>query len=248
MIGANRSAPSVNLILTATVAPKTVPALVQVHVADRFHDYRQALKRWGRKATMFQRVHWWENSNHQLAHDLASEFSSAVVPHIFGPEDFDTRLGKGYGEALMLERIASDDIDADHYLKCTGRLTVSNISALISAFKRTNPPPDLVISLAQDLSYVDTRLFLVSSELMPKLVAGLKSEVDDSAGRYLEHAVARRVLLLASSGTRIGFWKDAPRFCGTSASTGQRYDSLAARLRWPAASLLYKLKRHGTFI
>ena len=243
---AGRLAPSVSLILTATVDPRPVPALVRTRPEDRADEYRAALQRWSRESRLFTRIMWWENSNHQLAHQIAAEFSSAVSANVFTAEQFDSRLGKGYGEALMLEQIAAEGIDSFYGLKCTGRLSVANIRSLLTA--SLDSAPDIVIRLAQDFTHVDSRLFMVSSQLLREFTWNLGSEVNDDKGQYLEHAIARRVLQLAAKGARIGFWAGSPRYQGSSASTGLRYDSMASWLRWPVADLLYRIKRHGTFL
>lgn len=235
----------VTLVLTATVNPRPVPALVQTRPEARAAEYEAALRRWTRHSSLFAGVIWWENSDHHLAHRIASEFAPAVAAHVFKAEPFDSRLGKGYGEALMLEQIAQGGIGSTYVLKCTGRLSVVNIRSLLSVL---HSEPDIVIRLSQDFTYADSRLFVVSSKVMPELTADLKSEVNDDRGAYIEHALARRVLHLAAKGAKIRFWAAAPRFRGRSGSTGQAYDSFRSRLRWPAEAVLYRVKRLGTFL
>jgi hypothetical protein len=76
----------------------------------------------------------------------------------------------------------------------------------------------------------------------------LKSEVNDTEGAYLEHALARRVLRLAADGAQVRFWATPPRFIGRSGSTGQRYDSAMSRLMWPSKAVLHRIKRLGRFL
>jgi hypothetical protein len=236
---------SVTLVLTATVDPRPVPKLVQTQPAARAAEYATALRRWTRESSLFKKIIWWENSNHPLAHKIAAEFAPTVSAHVFRAEPFESRLGKGYGEALMLEQIAHVGIGSTYALKCTGRLSVVNIRSLLSIL---HSAPDIVIRLSQDLTYADSRLFVVSSKLLPELTADLEGEVNDDRGAYLEHALARRVLRLASEGAKIRFWATPPRFRGRSGSTGRSYDSLPARLGWPAEAVFYRIKRLGTFL
>src|SRR5437588_6980678 len=124
-------APSVTLIITATVDPRPVPALVLTRADRRADEYRDALRFWMRKSNLFHRIEWWENSNHKLARQIAADFAPLVHPNVFRAEPFDSHRGKGYGEALMLEKIASAVTGSDYVLKCTGRLSVANISSLL---------------------------------------------------------------------------------------------------------------------
>jgi hypothetical protein len=219
--------------------------LAQTRPEARAVEYETALRRWTRDPSLFKQIIWWENSDHPLAHKIAAEFAPTVSAHVFRAEPFESGLGKGYGEALMLEQIALAGIGSQYALKCTGRLSVANIKSLLSSVRSA---PDVVVRLSQDLALADSRFFLVSSKLLPELTSDLKSEVNDERGAYLEHALARRVLRLAAEGARVRFWATSPRFRGESGSTGQRYDSLRSQLRWPAEDILYRIKRLGTFL
>lgn len=236
---------TVTLVLTATVDPQPMPKLVSTEPQTRATEYETALRRWTGDSSIFERIIWWENSGHQLAHKIAAEFAPKISAHVVTEAPFESGLGKGYGEALMLEQIALAGIDSKYMLKCTGRLSVANIRSLLSSL---DSEPDIVIRLTQDFTYVDSRLFVVSSKLLRTLTLGLKGEVNDNRGAYLEHALARRVLRLATEGAQIRFWSAWPRFRGRSGSTGQQYDSLGQRLLWPAEALLYRTKRLGRFL
>ncbi len=242
---APRPPASVTLVLTATVDPRPVPKLVQTQAEARAAEYDIALQRWTRESRLFTKIVWWENSNHPLANKIAAKFASTVSTHVFTAEPFDSGLGKGYGEAQMLEQIAHAGIGSKYMLKCTGRLSVANIGSLLTTL---DSAPDIVIRLTKDFAYADSRLFVVSSALLSDLTSNLASEVNDSRGLYLEHALARRVLRLAGDGARVRFWAAWPRFVGRSGSTGQRYDSVGSQLLWPAKALLYRIKRSGSFL
>ncbi len=166
-------------------------------------------------------------------------------PSVFKAEMFDSRLGRGYGEALMLEQLARAGIGSKYVLKCTGRLGVANIGSLLTSL---DSGPDIVIRLTKDFAYADSWLFVVSSELLSDLTSNLANEVNDSRGSYLEHALARRVLRLAGEGAHVRFWASWPRLVGRSGATGQRYDSVRSQLLWPAKSLLYRIKRLESFL
>ena len=235
------------LLLTATVAPSgVVPKLYLNDPADRIADYRRALRFWSSRAELFRQVVWFENSGHLAAHQLAGEFTATVSARINPAPAYPEQLGKGYGEALILEQYSREHDDvAGYVVKCTGRLCVPNIYSVIQGL---DSKPDLIVRLSQQLTYVDSRLFAVSSKLLPELAKGLKDGVDDSRSMYLEHALARRVLGLIGQGASIGFWPVPPRFQGRSGSTGHTYDSMWQQLRWPAEWALYRLKRHGAFL
>jgi hypothetical protein len=160
---------------------------------------------------------------------LLPKFASTVSTHVFTAEPFDSGLGKGYGEAQMLEQIAHAGIGSKYMLKCTGRLSVANIGSLLTTL---DSAPDIVIRLTKDFAYADSRLFVVSSALLSDLTSNLASEANDSRGLYLEHALARRVLRLAG--------RRSPRpFLGRIASVRgtERLDWPTVRLRRIVASV-----------
>jgi len=236
---------SLALLLTAAVTPAAVPALKRLNPAVRAADYRGALRWWKDRAALFEQIIWLESSGSDLAHAIADSYRDEIVSAVGLVVGFPAHRGKGYGETLLLEHAASMHIDSTHLVKCTGRIRVANAKALLAA---VTPSTEIMVRMGKDLAYVDTRFFVIARPLLDRFLAGLKESIDDEAGVPFERAVALRVLKLASEGVRVTFWPTPPRYIGTGGASDRRYDSLAARLKWPVRSVLYRTKRLGDYL
>jgi hypothetical protein len=237
---------SIALVLTATVDPGITPRVTRTDAERRYSDYRSAVLKWSRKSSEFDRILVLENS----AHPLASRINDGLLRvelHHSGLESAGQTRGKGYGEAEMLEKLDQllERKPASYVLKCTGRLYCRNITSLLRVITRR---PDVVIRLSRSLDYADSRLILVRRDLLTTLVGGLKDEIDDVSGRYIEHSLARRALKMAADGYHIASWPAPPFFSGRSASTGERYDSASRWLTRPLRLLVYKLSRSYPYV
>lgn len=239
------TSPTIALLLTATLNPGRTPSVKVSSPEERLRDYRLAARRWLRKAHLFAERILLENSAHSSMASLRDEFGDEFTIISFTGNDGADQRGKGYGEAAMLERLSTEvSVKSDYLLKGTGRLYVRNIETLLRGLRAG---PDIVVRVSRDLSFADSRLFAVRASLTEELFAGLQEGVDEAEGIYLEHALARRVMKLASEGVRIASWPGPPYYVGRSASTGERYDSIAKTLRWPLQVLSYRIGRLSQF-
>jgi hypothetical protein len=176
---------------------------------------------------------------------LRREFGHKFHISTFSANGDSYQRGKGYGEAAMLERVRTDlSLSSDYLVKCTGRLYVGNIERLLTVLRSA---PDIVVRMTRDLSFADSRLFALRTSLTDRLLSGLKEGVHEMDGAYIEHALARRVLSLASEGARVAQWPAPPYYVGRSASTGQRYDSFGKALVWPLQVLFCRIGRISRF-
>lgn len=232
--------PTVALVLTATIAPQSVPLAASYKPEERLSEYQTALRRWIKVSDRFDRILWVENSGDPSVAQVVTEFREAVVIDSFRGNELSAVHGKGYGEAVILEHVA-ESIDthtnAEYIVKCTGRLFVRNIAQLIRCL---DSRPDLVVKPTRDLRYADSRLFAVRRVALGSLLDGFKESVSDPEGVFFEHVLARQALRFAEQGKRVTTWPAPILYTGKSASTGRRYDSMASRLMWPVRLVLHR--------
>ncbi|NEK84255.1 hypothetical protein GCU60_00495 [Blastococcus saxobsidens] len=160
----------------------------------------------------------------ELLSHLPARFARDVEVISYFEERSASGLGKGVGEALMLDRLDSYVTECGHayelVVKVTGRLIVRNAGLLLP---HTVSSQDAFVRLRRDLTQVDSRLFAVTPAILHEHLTGLAGQVDERNGRYLEHAVAERVLTGVGTGLNRRTFSVAPVFTGASGSTGAAY-------------------------
>lgn len=240
------------LLLTATIDPKGMAFTVRQSPTRRLNDYQSALRKWCSHRDHFRRIVLCENSGYPIPNDLRNGCGNASNDFLtilqFEGNNYPRSLGKGYGEAKSIEYALGNFPEIDDYdyiVKCTGRLYVPNVLRVLKALDKG---PDIACTLRKDLSFADSRLFAVRPQVIETLIQGFAEEVNDSAGIYFEHVLAKRVLQLVSKGAHFSPWAEPPYYVGISGSTGKRLDSLQARARHLVKKMLYKLSRFYTDI
>jgi hypothetical protein len=152
---------------------------------------------------------------------------------------------KGAGEielisgALELSQ-ASSLIDTV-VVKITGRYVVSNLRSLMGFAAKAHF--DVAANLYKRLTFADTRVFMFRPGFFPYL-ASQHSKLDDSAGYFLERALASAIFSSRQDGARWKFLSDVPIISGTSGTTGKAYKTtsphiLKERLRLAIYRRLY---------
>jgi len=220
------------LVLTATISPRHQGYVAIADPQERYLHYRQALRRWAAHRDLFSDIVFGESSGHRLCGELEREFGDRVrVVVLADLPDYPAGRGKGYGEALILERLAaSAGIAARQVVKCTGRLYVRNVRRVLAGL---DDGVDMRVRLRRTgRCFADSRFFACRTALLPALVRDLKALIDDSAHVYMEHALARCALRYRGEGARIESFPVPPLLAGRSASTNRRYDSLSAHGQW----------------
>jgi hypothetical protein len=229
---AERPAPRIAVILTATIDPGGTPLLTLRDPEQRLADYLRAFRSW--LATTYPLVVC-ENSGADLAplRAIADEGGRPVELLGYNDNTAAQSRGKGAGEAEILRHVLAESktaADADLLMKVSGRYYIRNVDRLL---RRT-------LSLGDADSYADlwwwfrdaqSDCFLATRNFIARYLLPHAEAIDDSAGFYLEHALARAVQSSLADGGRWLPLGLAPDLIGTSGTFGwTRAESLPRRL------------------
>lgn len=126
------------LFLTACVNPNGMAYTALSDTGIRLKQYQDALK-WYLENTMFP-ILIVENTGYDFSHDFKSHVESGRLKCLtFQGNDFDRSLGKGYGEAKIMEygfSHASDFLKDKTIVKLTGRLICTNLNKIIATVNK----------------------------------------------------------------------------------------------------------------
>jgi hypothetical protein len=220
----SESGRSVVLLLTATIDPGATIMVVRRDPLVRLQDYRSALEAWLSSAAVAKIV-FCENSGYDLAplQRLATPRVGKEVEFIsFSGNQHGATKGKGYAELGMIEHamqtselIASSDV----ILKCTGRLTVRNATRVLQSMASCDF--DVMCSLKHHLSFADSRLFAATPAFIRDYLRPKADLIDDNAGVYFEHALARATASALADRKRWRPFPVFPRIEGISGTDGR---------------------------
>ncbi|RWU07565.1 hypothetical protein [Pedobacter chitinilyticus] len=163
--------------------------------------------------------------------DLSDEFKGSLhkdrleVITFFG-NSFDRRLGKGYGEMLILKHAFENSTfikKSVSIFKITGRYKLLNFKSILRSYQEHHC--NIMVDLPRQLKYSDSRVFIADKIFFTKFLFPTAGMIDDSAGYYFEHALSRAVLLsIIEEKYKYLPFKYYPRLKGESGTDGLNYD------------------------
>lgn len=228
------------LLLTATFTP-FVDKVRRRDPSVRRRDYRESLAGW-RRLMPETKIVFVENSGA----DLEAFTREVDVPNVEwlslpGAPSAPER-GIGYAEAEMMEQAfaASRTLrEAGLVIKATGRLLMPHAPAFLAdALARRL---DAQTNLARNLSFSDSRFVVATPTFWLAHFLPHRHQIDDSAGHFFEHALARAVNRCLADGGRWGLPPLPPAFVGVSGSS-----DTVLRAGWVQTQVLHlrhRLKR-----
>lgn len=158
------------------------------------------------------------------------ELSRIEILFFANSADKVRKFGKGYGECEILEYVMENSKKVDgstRYIKITGGLHVKNLSRIFSIHSEFQfyPKIDVRNGIPRPrITSVDTRVLFFSRAGFDKYLRGVKKNVNDYEGVYLEHAVFQSI---RNSGSIFpsNIFIVPPKILGVSGSTGKAYTS-----------------------
>lgn len=245
------------LLLTATVRPRVgLPDRVVASTELRRATYAGNLRKWLTAGLPIEHVVVAENSGVSLdfLNDAMADLPGAErVELLTCVDEFDGRLGKGYGEARLIESALTTSRWLPHarrIFKVTGLQTVANLGRLNS---RIDPAARWVVDIREHRFYqalgragspergCDTRCFFTEPGFYVSQIAGCWQDAAADREFYLEHAFYRAAKRLAGiDGVRLRFPIE-PRYRGVAGHWHKDYDSPAQLGKWLARSVVRTL-------
>lgn len=223
----------ISIVLTSTVDPKGIVFMQRADPLVRLRDYQQALQRWVEDRWV-RNIIVVENSNYALdsLRDIASAARTDKNIEFLGfdGQDFPRGLGKGYGETLALTHVLQHSLQlrkTRRFLKINGRYFVGNLGKVLAGM---SVDTQIYCNLNKRMTFSDSRFFGGDLAFLERVcVEGLR--VNDQQGVWLEHALARSMLLGIADGLSWRFISPVPNIEGLSATHDAAYSGSTPK-RW----------------
>jgi hypothetical protein len=227
MVG--KSSRNVIGLITATFSPQSDMTHVAISdPAKRISEYRKSLRHLV-KPNSFDAIYFVENSN-GLSSDAGQLFLHEFHDNInflsVDVTDVSALKGKGHMELhTILRAINTIQPNAnDIIVKITGRYEFLNHIKYTECCRETSA--SVLCSMQKNLTLSDTRVFAATVYFINTYLKNYLDVIDDDAGIYIEHALARAVhLMLADTNKGWSLPTVKPALLGVSGSIGNSMQS-----------------------
>lgn len=209
------------LIVTGTVNPGKVE-VVLANPIERLCQYIASLTLWATQGP-FDHIVFCENSNQGRRLDAIKEAPCWTGKKLeiisFNGNGESQILGKGFGEALILETVLRSGVikDSECFWKITGRLYVENSGTLFEAHKDTSNVMDPM----------DTRFCKWNRRFYEDNMIGAHKKVDERGGMIIETIYTLAADPFRASGEVSSFFQ-RPKYVGQGGGTGEWYGDFKA--------------------
>ncbi|RZL46749.1 MAG: hypothetical protein EOP00_14030 [Pedobacter sp.] len=218
------------ILLTGCINPDGMAYTKLQNPDIRKAQYIEAIKFYLHKTT--NKILFIENSNTDISFEFENEVGKNRLEFIvFAGNDYDKKLGKGYGEMQILKYAFNHSKfvkEASTICKITGRYKILNINQLLKHYGRCQC--DFMVDLLNQLKYSDSRIFMAKKLFFEDYLFKLENEVNDSKGYYFEHALRNSVLFAVMDNLTYLPFKYLPRIIGTSGTDDLNYNH--SFLKW----------------
>lgn len=210
------------IFLTATVDPGNVPFNKITNPNERRKQYLDSLNFWLRETDL--RIVLVENSGHDLSQHIEESLRHRIEFLNFLGND-SARWSKGYGEMRCFDYASKHSRffgDADFIYKVTGRLKILNFKKITRWVDRVGDGYVLV-DLKDSLRFADSRFFVFRPAFIHEYLVHRERELNDQAGVYFEHVLAKTVLTAVIDGKKVYQFPFYPLFSGVAGTEGKKY-------------------------
>ena len=188
-----------SIILTACIKPIDIPFLNRDSETDRLNDYKETFTKWCQN-NLIENIIFIENSGYDLNffYKKAKEFPKKNIEIMSTNlnNTFEKKLGKGYGEYLCLKEVFEKSKickNSDFFIKITGRYYINNYSKVFREFEKKRS--DIYVCIKNNLTFADSHVFGGSKFFFLNHLIPMASKINDSNGIFMEHCLAKAVLL-----------------------------------------------------
>jgi hypothetical protein len=169
-----------------------------------------------------------ENSGVDISDLFQKEITEGRLEIIaFNGNNYDKKLGKGYGEMLIIEKALKNSLflkNSQFVFKITGRYQLLNLDSYLE-YRRKSNGLELMVDLRRQLQYADSRFWGSSINFLVEILLKYKEEINDSNNFYFEHALCYATHEAISKKYSFSVLKYKPRFKGTYATDNKKYRS-----------------------
>ena len=211
------------ILLTACINPA---GMMFTHLQDaqiRKEQYVSALKFY--LGLHCGKIVFAENSNTDISYQFRKEIVNNQIEFlIFKGNKFDPELGKGYGEAEIIEHAINHSHfirESDYVIKVTGRLIPINFKLLFTDFKIYRKFDIIASYVCRGL--MDSRIIIAKPEFWEKVFLPKRHRLNDSKNYYFEHLLEECIKEVAWR----PFLLTLPSFDGISGTFGSRIENLS---------------------
>lgn len=224
------------LFLTACVNPRGM-AFTKIQDKEvRLNQYINSINYYLKKTKY--KILVVENTNEDLSKYVVAP-TDRIEFLTFDGNNYDKKLGKGYGEALIIEYATKHSIfykSADYVVKITGRNIILNINSLIKEIKDFSFVYANIKGLNGRLT-CESRIVGFPKIFLEKSFLPCKESLDDSKGYYFED------LLFDTSKYHLKEFFHPILIKGVSGSTGENlYPTISTYFKGPLNYILHKLR------
>lgn len=212
------------ILLTACIAPLGMSKTVLQDKNVRLVQYKQALDYYLKKTE--NKIVFVENTGFDISQEYQEYVKVGRLEVMtFKGNSYDKRLGKGYGEALIIDYGLKNSRfikEAKDIIKITGRLIIRNINQLLHHSRAGNVYCNLVkASSRAQTSY--SIFFCAPKEFYTKYFLENIGMINDEQTYYFEHYLNDCCHKWKNDGNR---WKEfwiPILICGQSGTSGTEY-------------------------
>ena len=231
------------LLLTSAIDPSGVSFMGRSDPKQRLDDTKDTMRKWLSYDNNLKII-FCDNSNFDLTaikNLLLEEKAEHRVELISFPgQDFDRKLGKGYGEIGCIKYVLAQSHfakDCDFLIKVNARYFISNFRLIARSLSRSQP--DVSCDMRKYGTYCDARFIWFNKEFFTNYFIPRRENIDDSKGVYFEHELAKAVHQAMGDGMNWLPLKYAPRINGFSGTSNVKLD---IGFRFYLRNVFYKIK------
>lgn len=183
------------LLMTGSVRPANMPNTVLVNSNRRLNQYVSAIQFYIKETPY--RIVFVENTNTDLSH-FFDEDRDRCEFITFNGNNFDVKLGKGYGEGLIIKEAFQNSIffnERSYVIKISGRYILSNFNEMADkSFRKKSFNSNYILCNINPYSrgghkYASSVMFGANVNFYKKYFLSSLKRIDESNGVWFEHVL-----------------------------------------------------------
>lgn len=214
------------ILLTACITPNGMSCTKLQDPLERRLQYEQALAFY-LENTSFKIV-FVENTDTYIGDKYIQFINEGRLEFItFMGNDFSVKLGKGYGEAIILKEAFLKSIllqDCDYVIKITGRLIISNMHQLLNeVLGKLEINKFVCATMFSKTGIAYSHFFIAHKSFFNDVFFDNMRKANDSQKVYFEHILYQQIKKWVEQDNSIYFFLRPICAIGCSGSTGEAY-------------------------